>query len=1229
MNVPGFRLILTLLSCLLSTFSYGANSIVGWGNGNDGQVPPPPGLANVAAVAAGGIHSLALNSNGTVVAWGSGFFGQTTVPMNLTNAAAIAGGNFYSLALRVDGTMTVWGMHPQPPPGLNNITAIAAGWEHSLALKSDSTVVAWGSDNFVPTNLTNVTSVAAGNGQSLALLRDSTVIAWGDNAFGKANVPAGLTNVVAIAAGQDHCLALRQDGTVVAWGGDYNGQATVPAGLTGVVAISAGAHHSIALKANGTLVAWGDNTFGQGTAPPLTNFFAISAGGYHNLALRGDGSPVITVPPANQNIGISFNGAFQVIAVGAQPLRYQWQYYSTNIPGATNATLTLNNVQPADGGPYRVIVSNSIGSTISANAILTPVGIVPFITSAPQDQSVNCGDDATFSGAGDGSKPLSYQWLFEGADIAGQTQPDLTLVNISNNNAGLYSLLVSNDFGSVTSAPARLTVIPVPPTITSSLTATGKQGRPFTYTITGMHTPTAFSAGILPPGLSIDTNTGVISGSPLESGTFGSTITAINSCASDSQTLVFTFSSSIPVITSALSAGGVEGLPFTYRIRGTDSPTSFGAQNLPLGLTVNPTNGFITGNPVYAGDFFSTISASNQWGVGSATLYFSFTNAPISGLSIANITYNYSSPYLLDFGFSLRDNVDPALGNAVVTDPKLLSVTCLEDGVPISPSETAFIVERGTSKQFKTHLVLDFSESIASLANGDSNGDGISDAVEGMVAGAINFVDQQRPGAQVGVFEFHREDMDPQKVIGLTADGALLNEAIAGIWENYVQWFPAGSRAWDALVAAINDLGPTNRDEQHYIVFVSDGKDESSLNTVNNVIDAATNAAVKLYCIGFGAELDANVLQSITSATDGRYYDANAVGGLTAAFDQIGKDLNGQYLLRWATLKRLNKDFMPSFEISFQGITAVTPPNPVTMDTNVDNSTMPPTTNVTSTTNFIIGPYNPASNAAPVTVGSLRLIADAEAIPKSVTLRASYVPRYIRQLRIHYRPNWPCTTTLLSNGPGEILAGWTLSETNDGAGGRWLEITSPDPQYLTNSIAFGALGNLVRFTLRDALDTTNAFSLFAVDNTVYTNTGNQSFVIENTNAFITIYPATPYGTPVPWLIAHGYSNNFPAAELADPDGDGVPNWQEYAANTDPRDAASKFFVRPLTQDAYARNQITFSTSSGRTYRVDASTDLVSWDVVQDGILGIGAEVTITDRRYLSGLTQIFYRVAVY
>lgn len=1219
-----------LLAVLLGAVAgHAATSGIAWGNNNDGQTVVPAGLTNAVAVAGGGIHSLALRQTGRVVAWGNNAAGQTNAPLDLTNAVTIAAGYLRNLAIRADGRMASWGYEAALPAGVSNqiVSAIAVGAEHSLALRPDGTVLTWGLGAEAPEDLTNVVAIAAGNAFSLALKGDGTVVAWGSNASGVTSVPAGLKNVAAVAAGEHHAIALLSDGRPVVWGDDGHGQANPPARATNGIAVSAGAGHCLLLRANGTVVAWGRNDFNQATEPgTATSVVGISCGLYHNVALRGDGTPFITVPPASQFPIAGKDAIFRVMAAGAAPLAYQWRRDGTNLPGATTSVLTLPQVREVDAGLYAVTVANTFGSVESAPARLTPVNTAPFIVTPPQDTNTLCNESASFRVTADGTPPFSYQWLHNGAPIAGATRTVLNLTRVLVSHAGQYAAVVTNAYGAVTSAPATLTVIVEPPLITSPLTASGKQGVPFLYTIRGLHTPTSFSAVGLPGGLSVNSTNGVISGIPAESGVFTVVIGAANACATDNQFLTLSIGSSVPVITSPLTASGVEGQPFSYQITATELPTGFGAEGLPLGLSVDPA-GQISGAPVYAGSATVTIWASNAWGVGSATLQLSFTNMTITGLAIANVTYSYTAPYLLDFTFSLRDTEDPTTGSAVVVPPRLLSVRCLEDQQPVSPSETAVIVARGNAKQLKAYLVLDFTASIASMSSGDTNENGISDAVDQMVRAAKDFVRQQPADAQIGVYEFHREDYEPQKVIGLTTDKTALELAIDSIWETYVEWFPAGSRCWDALELAINEFGVANPDEQRYIICLSDGRDESSLAYTTNLISLALTNDVKLYCVGYGAELDYSTLTNLATETHGRYYSATNAADLAAQFAQVGRDLAGQYVLRWATLKRSANPFMPSFEVSYQGFTALSPTNPIIVDTNIPpGETNPPP----PVTNIIIAPYTPTEHAGNVTIGSLRLVPNAEEWPSSLRLRAMYVPRYIRRLLLHYRPNWPCTATLESTGEGEILRGWSLTETNDGAGGRWLELLSPNPLSITSSIPYAAFGNLVTFRLRDMTDGATAFSSCEVDNSIYLRTGGQSFVLENTNDFSTVFPPLPYGTPVPWLIAHGFTNNWEQAELDDPDADGAPTWMEYAANTDPRDPASVFAIRSVAPTGpFGHYQITLSTAANRRYRVEWSEDLATWQTLVTDLAGINADLIVTDMRNLALVPIMYYRAAVY
>jgi hypothetical protein len=837
---------------------------------------------------------------------------------------------------------------------------------------------------------------------------------------------------------------------------------------------------------------------------------------------------------------------------------------------------------------------------------------------------------------------LAYQWQFAGTNLPDATNLTLSLSDVTDDNAGNYTLMVSNSTGVATSQVAVLTVIGQPPLITSPLTASGKEGVSFAYTITGLNYPSAFMAEGLPDGLSVNSTNGVIEGIPLDSGSFIVTLDAANLCSSVTTNLVLDIDSAAPAITSALTASGYEQADFTYAIEATNSPESFWATNLPQGLSVDPDTGVISGIPVYAGIYAVTISASNNWGVGSAQLQLTVSNALVSGLSIANLRTNYSAPYLLNFQFSIRDNDDPTQGNAIVAAPGLFTVTAFEDGVAVDPSETSVIlqgVSQGVAaKILKAYLVLDFTESVADAVGGALDSNGVPVAVDTEVSAAQAFVNQQSANAQIGIYEFHRDNEAPRQVMSLTTDKTLLNNDLAGIWTNYVQGFPAGSRCWDALVAAIKSLGTNNYAEEHVVVFCSDGNDTSSTNTFQNVIDDASNANVQVYCVGFGSEIDTNSLESITSQTEGRYYEATNLATLASDFALISKDVNGQYFLRWATLNRTATPFMPSFQIDYEGLTAFSPPNPPPFisDTNyvIDTNTVPATTNeiFTYTTNYIISPYFPTKFAGDVTVGSLQLESDADVRPSAITLLANYVPRYVRALHLHYRANWPCNLSLQNTNFGDQLYGWSLTQTNDGAGGQWAWITSSNQDLLASSIPFASFGPLLNFDFHDILNASNAFSVFAFDNSIYTNTGGQSFKVANTNAFITVYPALPHGTPVPWLIQYGFTNAsaWVRDETNDVDGNGLMIWQDYVAGLNPTNRSSVFAVQNVSATSLPGEfQITFQTSLNRTYRVDTSSDLFDWQTLQDGIAGTGGAVTVTDSRGLPSTVAAYYRVAVY
>ncbi|MCI0747101.1 MAG: immunoglobulin domain-containing protein, partial [Verrucomicrobia subdivision 3 bacterium] len=83
--------------------------------------------------------------------------------------------------------------------------------------------------------------------------------------------------------------------------------------------------------------------------------------------------PFIWDHPAPQQVVAGASARFRVTAGGPEPLAFQWYHDDTLLPGQTNATLVLSNVQPVSTGNYFVTVSNTGGSTNSESALLSLV----------------------------------------------------------------------------------------------------------------------------------------------------------------------------------------------------------------------------------------------------------------------------------------------------------------------------------------------------------------------------------------------------------------------------------------------------------------------------------------------------------------------------------------------------------------------------------------------------------------------------------------------------------------------------------------------------------------------------------------------------------------------------------------------------------------------------------------------------------------------------------------
>jgi len=176
------------------------------------------------------------------------------------------------------------------------------------------------------------------------------------------------------------------------------------------------------------------------TAAEVQAIYVSNAGG----KCPGAVAPFFFAVPASRTAFLGSSTTFSVTAAGSLPLSYQWRFSNTNLAGATNATLTLTNVQFDQLGNYSVGVSNAGGVSVSSNAqlavIYSPAPVrVPSVTAisggpitVPIQLVANGNENAlTFS------LNFDTQWLVFSSASVGSASANATLVpNTSQTNLG-------------------------------------------------------------------------------------------------------------------------------------------------------------------------------------------------------------------------------------------------------------------------------------------------------------------------------------------------------------------------------------------------------------------------------------------------------------------------------------------------------------------------------------------------------------------------------------------------------------------------------------------------------------------------------------------------------------------------------------------------------------------------------------------------------------------------
>lgn len=167
--------------------------------------------------------------------------------------------------------------------------------------------------------------------------------------------------------------------------------------------------------------------------------------------------PTLLATPGAQTVPAGSTARFEVLATGTAPLTYQWSLNSLPLVGETQARLTLSKVSSTNSGLVRVTVRNAAGQ-VTSDPVLLRVLSPPSILGQPASQAVPAGAAVTFTVSVGGAGPFSYQWLFNGQPLPGETRSTLVLASVSQDRAGKYRVLVSGPDGVAQSDAARLVV---------------------------------------------------------------------------------------------------------------------------------------------------------------------------------------------------------------------------------------------------------------------------------------------------------------------------------------------------------------------------------------------------------------------------------------------------------------------------------------------------------------------------------------------------------------------------------------------------------------------------------------------------------------------------------------------------------------------------------------------------------------------------------------------------